>query len=125
MRINFKELLVYVFTGFYIGFFISAFVAVSDICGGEGSIKVWGPLGFLIIATVLLMIYYFVSKLIKKDLLFILIIVVFAVAFEGLIAQPLIKRNIMDLLVLLIAMPIVHLAIFYLPRVIVKKIFKK
>ncbi len=119
-----KEALAYIFTGFYIAFLISAILDVTDIYGGSIG-DMMGPKLFIGIATLPLIIFYFVSGVIKKDLHFIIFIIVFAVLFEGLIAQPLIKRNGMPILVLLIAMPLVHLAIFYIPRIFIKKIFGK
>jgi len=124
-KINFKELLVYVFSGFYIGFLISAVLDVTDICGGGSTVSAWGPRSFIGIATLLLVVFYFISKKIKKDLYFIALIVVFAIIFEGLIAQPLIKGTKVDFLTLVLALSVIHSAIFYFPRVLTRKIFKQ
>ncbi len=121
-KIKITELLIYIFCGFYIGFFISALADITDICGSPEAINFWGPKGFLVVATVILIFYYFVSKFVKKDLHFIIIVVIIAVLFEGLVAQPYIKRDNMDFIELWAAMPIVHFLIFYPPRVLIRKL---
>ncbi len=120
-----KKLLIYILIGFYIGFIISAVLDPSDICGGNKSIKIWGPLGFILIATTLLILFFFISESIKKDRYFITLIIVFGILFEKFIAQPYIKQNNLSTFADYIIMPLIHLAIFYIPRILVKKILNK
>jgi len=120
-----KKLLIYIAIGFYIGFLISAVLDTSDICGGENSISLWGPFGFILIATILLIIFFSISEAIEKDRYFIVIIIIFGILFEKLIAQPYIKQNQLSVFAGYIIMPLIHLAIFYIPRILIKKIFNK
>lgn len=123
-KFNWRELVAYVTIGFFIGFLISAaFAPGGDICGSGESLS--SPLIFISIATGLLIIFFFVSNVIKKDRYFILIIIAFAILFEYLIAQPYVVKSNLNSVELIIGMPLVHLAIFYVPRVIVRKMFKK
>ena len=119
---KFIKLIIYVVTGFYLGYLISALLDITDICGSEQSVSYWGPKGFLTVATLLLVIYYFISYFIKKDLYFIFTVIIIAIIFEGLVAQPYIKGNEMNFFELWMAMPIVHIIIFYIPRLFLKKV---
>lgn len=119
-----NKLLVYVLIGFYIGFLISAVLDPSDICGGNNSIKIWGPVGFILIATILLALFFFVSEKIRRDSYFIILIILFGILFEKFIAQPYIKQNELSAFADYIIMPLIHLAIFYIPRILVRKIFR-
>jgi len=119
-----SKLLMYVLIGFYIGFLISAVLDPSDICGGNDSIRIWGPIGFTLVATGLLVLFFFVSEHIKKDSYFIILIILFGICFEKFIAQPYIKQNELSAFADYIIMPLIHLAIFYIPRILVRRIFK-
>ena len=124
VKFDWRELIVYIAIGFFIGFLISAvFAPGGDICGSKESLS--SPLVFISIATGLLIIFFFVSKLIEKDLYFIPIIIAFAILFEYFIAQPYIVKSNLNFAEFLIGIPLVHLSIFYVPRILVRKIFKK
>jgi len=120
-----RKLLIYIAIGFYIGFLISAVLDPSDICGGKNSISLWGPFGFILVATILLILFFFVSEAIKKDKYFIILIIIFGILFEKFVAQPYIKQNQLSAFADYIVMPLIHLAIFYIPRILIKKIFNK
>ncbi len=124
LKFDWRKLTVYIAIGFFIGFLISAvFAPGGDICGSGESLS--SPLIFISIATCLLIIFFFVSNFIEKDIYFISIIVVFAILFEYFIAQPYIVKSDLSFIEFFVAMPLVHLAIFYVPRVLVREIFKK
>lgn len=115
-RFSFLEWFVWICMTFYITYLFSV-IDVKDVCNDAR--------GFVIVWTLIFTAFYFVNKIIKKDWQFVSLAVVLGMAFEYFIIQPIrLDRDVTSIL-MWVFMVIAYVAMFYVPRILLRKMFDK
>jgi hypothetical protein len=115
-QFSFLEWFVWICITFYITYLFSV-VDVKDVCNDAR--------GFVIAWTLIFTAFYFANKIIKKDWHFVSLAVVLGMAFEYFIIQPLRPDRDPASVLMWIFMILAYVCMFYIPRVLLRKTFKR
>ena len=115
-KYSFLEWFVWICMTYYITYWFSI-IDIKDVCND--------PRGFVIAWTLIFTAFYFINKLIKKDLYFVSLALGAGMAFEYFIIQPLRPDRDPTFILMWVFMAIAYIVMFYVPRVLLRKIFKE
>ena len=115
-RFSILEWFVWICMTFYITYLFSV-VDVKDVCNDAR--------GFVIAWTLIFTVFYFVNKVIKKDWHFVLLAVILGMGFEYFIIQPMRPDRDPTMILMWVFMIIAYVAMFYIPRILLRKVFEE